>query len=96
MSGQLAFVCQETNCVYKKNLEPAEDIGLLHTHEKQLQIEFPKDAMTTDDNLMVVFDLHHPPLLKPVIQKHAVWFSKSLVTAVHALHDVNLAHLDIR
>lgn len=84
-------------------MEPSEsdrlkDLLWKHTFQGRdhPQLGLPVSIIKVDMNTMIVFDLYCPPLTRKEIQDHALWFSKSLVTAVRALHNMNLAHLDIR
>ena len=101
-SGQsIVIISESAQRAFKKNVESSEIEGLMHLLLKHTihgrshpQIGLPVSLFEVDMNTVIVFDLYHPPLAR--IQDHALWFSRSLATAVHALHDMNLAHLDIR
>ena len=103
-SGQsIVIISNSAQRAYKKNMDPSESGRLMVLlFERTLQgrdhpqLGLPVSIIEVDVNTMIVFDLYCPPLTRKEIQDHALWFSKSLVTAVRALHNMNLAHLDIR
>ena len=84
-------------------MEPSEgeglkDLLLKHTLQGRdhPQLGLSVSVIEVDMDTMIVFYLYCPPLTRKEIQDHALWFLKSLFTAVRALHNMNLAHLDIR
>ncbi len=95
----VVIVSSDLGGVYKKPMNTVEQQRLFelfafqHTHPN---IGFPNNLLRVGDKIFFRFSEYFPPATVPMIHEKCVWYIRSLVNVVKALHALNLAHLDIR